>query len=189
MNTSSPGWKVWFYKYTYIELPNHNTTNGKKLCRVSINPVLQVMKQATENSSCSYIHVARFLSSQVHLPPVHTVAPFSRACALRKGEVLSVVTGNEEFLFLEIQRRLRANNVSLLATMFEPPPPNLATPCTDHRSLWHHAKRKKCEFCFACFSYLWLLSFTSDISHELRELMCARASMPKTIAWRKMDVQ
>lgn len=50
-------------------------------------------------------------------------------------------------------------------------------------------KKKKCEFWFACFSYLWLFSCTSDISHELRELMCPRASTPKTTAWGKMDVQ
>lgn len=50
MNTSSPGWKVWFYKYTYIELPNHNATNGNKLCRVSINPVLQLMKQRPQKT-------------------------------------------------------------------------------------------------------------------------------------------
>ena len=77
--------------------------------------------------------MARFLSSQVHLPPVHTVAPFLEGMCF--GDVLSVVTGNEEFLFLEIQRRLTANNVSLLATRFEPPPPNLTAPRTDHGSL------------------------------------------------------
>lgn len=55
-NTSSPGWKVWFYKYTHIELLNHNTTDGNKLSRASTNPVLQVMKQRPQKALVAVTH-------------------------------------------------------------------------------------------------------------------------------------
>lgn len=48
MNTGAPGWD----KYKYIQLPNHNTINGNKLCKFYIYKFCFTSDktEATENS-------------------------------------------------------------------------------------------------------------------------------------------